>query len=79
MTNTKLILTSIIAFVMIAMTGTTIITQVYADPFCGMNYQGSFHLSVGDPSLSIPPGYPPYTPLCIPDNSLSASYPISDH
>jgi hypothetical protein len=75
MTNNKLVLASFIAFAMLAMAATTIVTQeTYAttltyvgDYFCGKNWQGSFHVSVGDPSLSIPPGYPPWTPLCVPD------------
>ena len=83
MISSKLALTTFIALAMIAiaaMAATTISTQeAYADAFCGKNYQGSFHISPGFPSLSIPPGYPPWTPLCLPDNSLSASFPISDH
>jgi hypothetical protein len=41
--------------------------------FCGMNYQGNFHFGLGNASLSIPPGYPPYTPgaMCIPDYSAT--------
>ena len=87
MTNNKFVLTSFIAFALIAMAATTIVTQeTYAQPItwivgasCGSNYQGSFHVSPGFPSLSIPPGYPPYTPLCLPDNSKTSSFPISDH
>jgi hypothetical protein len=77
MTNSKLILTSFIVFGTIAMVATTIITQAYADSFCGTgketNYQGSFHVSRGFPSLSVPPGYPPWTPLCLPDNTKTQS------
>jgi hypothetical protein len=83
MINNKLALTSFIAFGIIAMTATTIVVQeTYAQPiswypgaFCGKNWQGSFHVSPGFPSLSIPPGYPPWTPLCLPDNTKT----ISDH
>lgn len=64
MTNNILILTSFTAFAMITMAAAMIGTQeAYAatieyvvDTFCGKNYQGSFHLGVGNPSLSIPPG-----------------------
>jgi hypothetical protein len=77
MTNSKLVLTSFIVFGTIAMVATTIITQAYADSFCGTgketNYQGSFHVSRGFPSLSVPPGYPPWTPLCLPDNTKTQS------
>ena len=88
MINSKLVLASFIAFVMIAMAATIVRQETYAQPitwragaFCGTNYQGSFHVSPGFPSLSIPPGYPVYTPLCLPDNSLSPAggFPISDH
>jgi hypothetical protein len=86
MINSKLVLVSFIAFAILAMAATTIVTQeAYAESFCGIpgdkntNYQGAFHVSPGFPSLSIPPGYPPWTPLCLPDNSLSAGFPISDH
>jgi hypothetical protein len=36
-------------------------------------YQGNFHFGLGNASLSIPPGYPPYTPgaMCIPDYSAT--------
>lgn len=77
LTNNKLVLTSFTAFAVIAMAATTIVTQeTYAatyvgDYFCGKNWQGSFHVSEGDPSLSIPPGYPPWAPLCIPDNTAT--------
>jgi hypothetical protein len=68
--SNKLALTTFMAFGMIAiaaMTATTISTQeAYADAFCGTNYQGSFHIS---------PGYPPWTPLSLPDNTKT----ISDH
>jgi hypothetical protein len=77
MENNKLVLAPFIAFVMIAMAATTIITQVYADSFCGTeketNYQGSFNVSRGFPSLSIPPGYPPWTPFCVLDNPKTQS------
>jgi hypothetical protein len=77
MTNNKLVLTSFIAFAMITSVATTIVTQAYADSFCGTgkqtNYQGSFHVSRGFPSLSIPPGYSPWTPLCLPDNTKTQS------
>jgi hypothetical protein len=77
MTNSKLVLTSFIVFGTIAMAATTIITQAYADSFCGTgketNYQGSFHVSRGFPSQSVPPGYPPWTPLCLPDNTKTQS------
>ncbi|MGC2681293.1 MAG: hypothetical protein WA323_05440 [Candidatus Nitrosopolaris sp.] len=72
MTNNKLVLASFIAFAMLAMVATTIVTQeTYAvkyriGAFCGSNWQGSFHLSAGDPSLSIPPG-------CTPDNTETLS------
>jgi hypothetical protein len=90
--SNKLALTTFIAFSMIAiaaMSATTIVTQgAYAQPitwragtYCGTNYQDSFHVSPGFPSLSIPPGYPPWTPLCLPDNNKSppGGFPISDH
>jgi hypothetical protein len=81
MANNKLILTSFSAIAMITMAATMIATQeTYAatityvgDTFCGKNYQGSFHLSVGNPSLSIPPGHPPWTPPCLPDNTKTQS------
>ncbi|HYA85434.1 MAG TPA: hypothetical protein VEH06_18610 [Candidatus Bathyarchaeia archaeon] len=75
MTNNKLVLTSFVAFAMISMAATTIMStsQAYADLYCGKNWQGSFHVSPGFPSLSIPPGYPPYTPLCLPDNTKTIS------
>ena len=61
------------------MAATTIVRQetyaAYGGAFCGKNWQGSFHVSPGFPSLSIPPGYPPWTPLCLPDNTKT----ISDH
>ena len=89
MIQSKLVLTSFIAFVMITLAATTIVRQeTYAQSitwkpgaFCGTNYQGSFRVSPGFPSLSIPPGYPVWTPLCLPDNSLSPAggFPISDH
>jgi hypothetical protein len=89
MINSKLVLVSFIAFAILAMATTTILTQeAYAKhkqpkilnlvnvrygAFCGMNWQGKFHLSLGNASLSIPPGYPPYTPsvMCIPDYSMT--------
>jgi hypothetical protein len=80
MIGTKLVLTSFIAFAMLATTATTILTQeAYAKhhthpkildlinvPYdtredCGTNWQGNFHLSLGNASLSIPPG------MCFPD------------
>jgi hypothetical protein len=81
MTKNKLVFTSFVTFAMITVVATTIVThEAYAvtltyvgDSFCGKNYQGSFHLSVGNPSLSIPPGYPPWTPLCLPDNTKAQS------
>jgi hypothetical protein len=66
MTNNKLVLASFIAFAMLAMVATTIATQeTYAvkyriGAFCGMNWQGTFHLRAAQPSLSIPAG-------CLPD------------
>jgi hypothetical protein len=85
--SNKLALTTFIAFAMIAiaaMAATTIVTQeAYADSLvpeaCGIphdkntNYQGAFHVSPGFPSLSIPPGYSPWTPLCLPDNTKTQS------
>jgi hypothetical protein len=86
--KSKLVL-SFIAFAILAMATTTMVTQeVYAKhtqpkilnlvharygAFCGMNYQGNFHFGLGNASLSIPPGYPPYTPgaMCIPDYSAT--------
>ena len=79
MINSKLVLASFIASAMLAMAATTMVTQAYADLFCGIpgdkttNYQGAFHVSPGFPSLSIPPGYPPWTPLCLPDNTKTQS------
>ncbi len=85
MIQSKLALISFIVFGIIAMAATTIVTQANADSLvpdaCGKpgdkdtSYQGAFHVSPGFPSLSIPPGYPPYTPLCLPDNTDT----ISDH
>jgi hypothetical protein len=73
MINNKLVWASFIALAMFALAATTIITQeTYAvhvggaglgDGYCGTNWQGSFHLSLGDPSLSIPPG------MCMPDRT----------
>ena len=72
MANNKLVLGSL-AFVMLAMAASTIATQeTYAvhvggaglgDGYCGTNWQGSFHISVGNPSLSIPGG------MCMPDKT----------
>ena len=83
MINSKPVLASFIAFAMLTLAATTIITHAYADSLvpdaCGKpgdkntSYQGSFHASPGFPSLSIPPGYPPYTPLCLPDNTNTQS------
>jgi hypothetical protein len=66
MANNKLILGSFVAFAMLAMAASTITTQeTYAvhvggaglgDGYCGTNWQGSFHISLGNPSLSIPAG-----------------------
>jgi hypothetical protein len=82
MTNNKLVL-AFIAFTMLAMAATTIVTQEayakhhshpkilnlvhvpYNIAFCGMNYQGNFHLSRGNASLSIPAG------MCFPDYSAT--------
>ena len=89
MINSKLVLVSFIAFVILGMaTSTILVQQVYAKhtqpkilnlvharygDFCGMNYQGKFHFGLGNASLSIPPGYLPYTPyaMCIPDYSMT--------
>jgi hypothetical protein len=83
MIQRKLVLASFSAFAMSAMAATTIVTESYADSLvpdaCGIprdkttNYQGAFHVSPGFPSLSIPPGYPPWTPLCLPDNTQTQS------
>jgi hypothetical protein len=83
MRYTTLALTSFIVVGIIVMAATTIITQAYADSMvpdaCGIpgdkntSYQGSFHVSPGFPSLSIPAGYPPWTPLCLPDNTKTQS------
>jgi hypothetical protein len=80
MINSKLVLASFIAFVMLAMAATTIVTQeAYAKhtthpkilnlvhvpydtrAYCGTNWQGNFHLSLGNASLSVPAG------MCFPD------------
>jgi hypothetical protein len=73
MANNKLVLGSFVAFAMLAMAASTIATQeTYAvhvggaglgDGYCGKNWQGSFHISIGDPSLSIPAG------MCMPDKT----------
>ncbi|MGA9154054.1 MAG: hypothetical protein WBZ36_26025 [Candidatus Nitrosopolaris sp.] len=73
MANNKLVLGSFVAFAMLAMAASTIATQeTYAvhvggaglgDGYCGTNWQGSFHISLGDPSLSIPGG------MCMPDKT----------
>ena len=73
MANNKLVLGPFVAFVMLAMAASTIATQeTYAvhvggaglgDGFCGKNWQGSFHWSLGNPSLSIPAG------MCMPDKT----------
>ena len=85
MIQSNLVLASFTALAMSALAATTIVTQVYADSLvpdaCGRpgdkttNYQGAYHVSPGFPSLSIPPGYPPWTPLCLPDNTQT----LSDH
>ncbi|HYV51697.1 MAG TPA: hypothetical protein VE971_00235 [Candidatus Eisenbacteria bacterium] len=70
MINSKIVLVGVVA--MLAMAATTIVTQeTYAahrhgrvhvggaglgDGYCGTNWQGSFHISLGNPSLSIPAG-----------------------
>jgi hypothetical protein len=73
MAKSKLVLGSFVAFAMLAMAASTIATQeTYAvhvggaglgDGYCGTNWQGSFHISIGDPSLSIPGG------MCMPDKT----------
>lgn len=73
MANNKLVLGSFVAFAILAMAASTIATQVtYAvhvggaglgDGYCGTNWQGHFHISLGNPSLSIPGG------LCMPDKT----------
>jgi hypothetical protein len=71
MINSKIVL---VVLAMLAMAAaTTIVTQEsYAvqvggagrgDGFCGKNWQGSFHISIGNPSLSIPGG------MCMPDKT----------
>jgi len=51
---------------------TIVIQQTYAvhvggaglgDGYCGTNWQGSFHISLGNPTLSIPAG------MCMPDRT----------
>ena len=75
MINSKIVLVVVAILAMVAVT--TIVTQeTYAahrhgvvhvggaglgDGYCGTNWQGSFHLSLGNPSLSIPAG------MCMPD------------
>jgi hypothetical protein len=80
MINSKIVLVSFVAFAMLAMAATTIVTQeVYAKhhaqpkildlvhvpydtrAYCGTNWQGNFHLSLGNASLSVPAG------MCFPD------------
>ena len=73
MANNKLVLGSFVAFAMLAIVASTIATQeTYAvhvggaglgDGYCGTNWQGSFHISIGNPSLSIPGG------MCMPDKT----------
>jgi len=73
MANNKLVLGSFVAFAILAMAASTIATQeTYAvhvggaglgDGYCGTNWQGSFHISLGNPSLSIPGG------LCMADKT----------
>ena len=74
--NSKIVL---VVLAMLAMAATTIVTQeTYAihrhgtvhvggaglgDGYCGTNWQGSFHISLGNPSLSIPAG------MCMPDRT----------
>ena len=71
MANNKLFL--VVLAMMAAMAATTIVTQqIYAvhvggaglgDGYCGTNWQGSFHISLGNPTLSIPAG------MCMPDRT----------
>jgi hypothetical protein len=72
MINNKLVWASFIALAMFALAATIITQETYAvhvggaglgDGYCGTNWQGSFHLSLGDPSLSIPSG------MCMPDRT----------
>ena len=73
MANNKLVLGSFVAFAILAMAASKIATQeTYAvhvggaglgDGYCGTNWQGSFHISLGNPSLSIPGG------MCMPDKT----------
>lgn len=84
MIQSKLVLTSSIAFVILAMAATAVVTpEAYAKhhmhatilnlvhvpydirAFCGMNWQGNFHLSLGNASLSVPAG------MCFPDYSAT--------
>ena len=74
---TSLVLASFVAFTMLAIAATIIVTQeTYAahgriyvggaglgDGYCGTNWQGSFHISIGNPTLSIPGG------MCMPDKT----------
>lgn len=77
--RSKLALASFIAFAILAMAVTSIVTEKafakHPQPkvlnlvhvpydtraFCGTNWQGNFHLSLGNASLSIPAG------MCFPD------------
>ena len=79
MIRSKLALTSFIAFAILAMAATSIVTEEafakHPQPkvlnlvhvpydtraFCGTNWQGNFHLSLGNASLSVPAG------MCFPD------------
>ena len=73
MTNNRLVSASFVAFAMLALAALTIATQeAYAvdvggaglgDGYCGTNWQGSFHKSLGNPALSIPAG------MCMPDKT----------
>ena len=66
MINSRIVLGSLVAIAMLAMVASTLATQeTYAlhvggaglgDGYCGTNWQGSFHISLGDPKLSIPAG-----------------------
>jgi len=69
MTNNRLVSASFVAFAMLALAALTIATQeAYAvdvggaglgDGYCGTNWQGSFHKSLGNPALG----------MCMPDKT----------
>ncbi|MGC2571281.1 MAG: hypothetical protein WA364_07190 [Candidatus Nitrosopolaris sp.] len=71
MANNKFVL--VVLAMLAATAATTIVTQqTYAvhvggaglgDGYCGTNWQGSFHISLGNPTLSIPAG------MCMPDRT----------